>query len=61
MKQITVEIKEDGSVRIEATGFTGSACEKATSEIEKALGVTGKRTKKPEYFQGNANQARVTQ
>jgi hypothetical protein len=56
MKQIIVEVTEDGTVKIEAMGFTGAACEKATAEIEKALGVPGKRTKKPEYFQG-ANQA----
>jgi len=62
MKTITVEIKEDGQVRIEAAGFTGSACEKATEAIEKALGVpSGNRNKKPEYYQGNAATQRVTQ
>lgn len=61
MKQIIVEVKETGEVRIEATGFTGSACEKATAEIERALGIPGKRNKKPEYYQGNANQVRIGQ
>lgn len=62
MKTITVEVKEDGSVKIEAAGFTGSACEKATEAIEKALGTpSGPRTKKPEYYQGAATQARVSQ
>jgi len=49
MKQIIVEITPDGEVRIDALGFRGTACEKATAEIEKALGVPVTRKKKPEY------------
>jgi hypothetical protein len=53
MKTILVTIDTTGEVKIDAIGFKGNACEKATAEIEKALGVPGKRTKKPEFFQGN--------
>lgn len=53
MKQIKVTVNEDGSLEIEAVGYKGNACEKATAALEKALGVPGKRTKKPEYYQGS--------
>jgi hypothetical protein len=49
MKAITIDIDTEGQVTIEATGFKGSACEKATAEIEKALGTVASRKKKPEY------------
>lgn len=50
-QRIEIECNSDGSVKIEALGFEGAACEKATAAIEKALG--GKETsraKKPEFF-----------
>ncbi len=50
-KQIIVEVDQDGAVTIEAVGFKGAACEKATAEIEKALGAVANRRKKPEYHQ----------
>lgn len=49
MKSIVVIITPDGEVQIDAVGFKGTACEKATAEIEKALGVPSTRKKKPEY------------
>jgi len=55
-KQIVVTIDTAGEVKIEALGFRGGACEKATAEIEKALGVPGKKTFKPERWQEQGNQ-----
>lgn len=52
-KQIIVEIAEDGSVQIETVGYRGASCEKATEAIEKALGVTGPRKRKPEFLQAD--------
>lgn len=49
MKQILIDIDADGQVTIEAVGFKGNACEKATAAIEAALGV-GKQNRKPEYY-----------
>lgn len=49
MKSVIVIITPDGEVQIDAVGFKGTACEKATAEIEKALGVPSTRKKKPEY------------
>jgi hypothetical protein len=51
MKSITVEVSPEGEVKIEAAGFKGNACEKATAALEAAMGMPGKRIKKPEYTQ----------
>jgi hypothetical protein len=48
-KQIIVTVNQSGEIEIEAVGFKGNACEKATKALEDALGVAGKRKKKPEY------------
>jgi len=52
-KSIEVTIKTDGKVVIEAIGFKGGACEKATQAIEQALGTVASRKKKPEFYQQN--------
>ena len=52
-KSIEVTIKTDGKVEIEAIGFKGGACEKATQAIEQALGTVSTRKKKPEFYQQN--------
>lgn len=50
-KEIIVDITPDGKVKIEAVGYSGNACEKATAAIEAALGVVKSRKRKPEYQQ----------
>lgn len=49
MKSIEVTVSPEGEVVISAVGFKGKACERATEALEKALGLPGKRTKKPEW------------
>ena len=49
MKTIEVIITPLGEVQMEAIGFKGTACEKATAELEKSLGVPTSKKKKPEY------------
>jgi hypothetical protein len=39
---------------IDAVGFKGPDCEKATRFLEEALGVVGQKIKKPEYRQRNS-------
>lgn len=56
-RTIEVTIDPEGIVSVEATGFRGNACEKATKEIEEALGLQKGRKKKPEYFALNATGA----
>jgi hypothetical protein len=59
-RTIEVIVAPSGEVTIEAVGFQGNACEKATEAIEKALGMTSSRTKKPEYFAMNTTGTRQT-
>lgn len=61
MKEIKVTIEPTGEVKIEALGFTGNACTKATETIERALGKPGKRTHKPEFYAGNQQQQKAGQ
>ncbi len=39
-----------GQVSIDAIGFTGSACEAATREVEEKLGTVTEKTRKPEWY-----------
>lgn len=50
-KQIVVTVDADGATTIDAVGFKGSSCVKATEQLEIVLGggLQGKRTKKPEF------------
>lgn len=56
-KTITITIGLDGQAKVEADGYSGSACEKATVELLKALGGDQEETRKPEWFR----QAKVQQ
>jgi hypothetical protein len=49
MKTIDVTVATDGGVAIEAQGFSGPDCELATAFLERALGRTAKRRRKPEF------------
>lgn len=51
MKSIEVIVSPEGDVKIEAIGFFGQMCKKATEALEKALGLSKNRTPKKEYFQ----------
>lgn len=50
--QIVIDVSPAGSVKIEGKCFQGSACAKATEQIEVVLGggVSKTRKKKPEFF-----------
>ena len=50
MKQVIVTVSPEGEVKIDAVGFKGNTCEKATAALEQALGLPGKKQKKPDYF-----------
>ena len=40
----------EGAVSIKTSGFTGSSCKDATRDIERALGVAGRETLLPEFY-----------
>lgn len=58
MRYITVEI-EDGKTTIDAEGFKGEACLKATESLEAALGGEHQREEKPEMRQKAKVKAKV--
>jgi hypothetical protein len=48
---IEVVVSPAGDIFIEAVGFKGADCEKATQFLEEALGLCTKKRRKPEYHQ----------
>lgn len=59
MKTIEVIVAPDGTLKIDAVGFTGTDCEKATAFLEKALGKTKARTKKADLYRVANNKQRI--
>ena len=50
-RTIEIIVSPIGDISIDAVGFKGPDCEKATKFLEEALGVVGQKIKKPEYHQ----------
>ena len=50
-RSIEVTVSPRGDILIDAVGFKGADCEKATRFLEEALGAAGPKQKKPEYHQ----------
>jgi hypothetical protein len=53
MKTIEIIINASGQLTINAAGFTGTDCEKATAFLEQALGRLSAKQRKPEFYQRN--------
>ena len=49
-KRIEIVVNSEGAVSIKTVGFAGRSCRDATRELEQALGVAGRETLQPEYF-----------
>ena len=47
---IEIIVSPKGDISIDAVGFKGPDCEKATRALEEALGVVQQRVNKPEYL-----------
>ena len=56
-KTIEIVIAPSGQIQIDAVGFKGPDCEKATAFLEAALGTVKERARKPGYHQGNRTKA----
>ncbi len=52
-RSIDVIVNTDGSLIIDAIGFKGPACEKATRFLEDALGQIASKQRKPAYNERN--------
>ena len=48
-RTIDIIVSPKGDITINAIGFQGADCEKATRALEEALGAVSNRVKKPEY------------
>lgn len=57
-RTIEINVAIDGQIKIEAVSFQGSDCEQATRFLEEALGIAGRKTKKPEYYQHSRRQTK---
>ena len=60
MQQVVVTVTPAGSVKIDAIGFKGGACEKATEQLHVVLGgnaQAGSKKRKPDFFAMNAAKA----
>ena len=51
IKTIEITVTPEGATSIKTSGFTGSSCRDATRDLELALGVSGRESLLPEYFQ----------
>ena len=60
-KTIEITVSPEGATSIKTTGFTGSSCKDATRDLERALGVAGRETLQPEYFQQAGTNERLRQ
>ncbi len=52
---VEVIVSPNGEIQIDALGFKGANCERATRYLEEALGVIDNRVKKPEYHIRNTS------
>ena len=60
-KKIEITVTPEGSVSIKTTGFTGSSCRDATRELERALGMSGRESLLPEFFNQNSTGEQLRQ
>lgn len=59
MPQVLVTISEEGDVKVEAKGVTGTGCNALTKAIEDSLGSVKSDQAKPEMFVNQAQAATV--
>jgi len=49
-KKIEITVSPEGATSIKTTGFTGGSCKDATRDLERALGVAGRESLLPEFY-----------
>lgn len=55
-ERIDVWISPEGSITLDAVGYTGSSCEEATRFLETALGTIGRKQRTRDYYRRQNNQ-----
>jgi len=58
MKEIIVEIKNDGEIKIETRGFKGKGCITESEFLKKLLGKETEKSLTPTYWQENQTLAK---
>jgi hypothetical protein len=53
MKEVVVEIKDDGEIKIETQGFKGKGCITESEFLKKVLGKETAKSLTPAYWQEN--------
>ncbi len=51
MKEIVIDISDDGEIRIETRGFTGKSCIRESEFLKNVLGKELSRSLTPAYWQ----------
>jgi hypothetical protein len=54
--RVIVTIDKKGTPKVEASGVSGSGCQDLTRAMQDALGRDGETTRKPEFFEQQAQQ-----
>ena len=54
-------VNPEGAVSMKTTGFTGGSCREATRELERALGMSGRESLLPEFFNQNSTGEQLRQ
>ncbi len=49
LPEVTVTIKDDGTISVDVGGVKGTGCDALTKAIEEALGNVTAKQRKPEY------------
>ena len=57
--EITLEIDDDGNIRLEVSGVKGKDCEALTADLEAALGVVSERKRTHEYYVPEENRLKI--
>ena len=52
-KMTKITFHKDGTRSVEAIGYQGSSCKKATKYLEDALGIVGEAVRKAEWYLEN--------
>jgi hypothetical protein len=60
-KKIEITVSPEGATTIKTSGFVGSSCRDATRDLERALGVSGRESLQPEYFQQQVSSSQIRQ
>lgn len=58
-RTIEIVISPSGEIQIDAVGFQGADCERATKFLESALGVVGGKQRKPEFHCSTRKQQQI--